>query len=122
MATAQEPTHPPRRPWAAQVLPPAESTPGGWRGGGLGGISLGPPDPTSPGRCRSRGTAPSQACSPSGIPRHCMPEAVRNVAVVSRLLCLGRSPPREALLPEHEKSLWVVFTPPEVTPILGSHT
>lgn len=90
-------------------------------GGILGGISLGPPDPTSPGRCRSRGMGPSQACSSSGIPRHCMPEAVRDAALVSRLLCLGRSPAREALLPGPKKSLWVAFMPPEATPILGSH-
>ena len=67
-------------------------------GGGLGGISLGPPDPTSPGRCRSRGMGPSQTCSPSGIRRHCMPEAVRDAARVSRLLCLGRSPPQRSTL------------------------
>lgn len=91
-------------------------------GGILGGISLGPPDPTRPGRCRSRGMGPSQACSSSGIPRHCVPEAVRDAALVSRLLCLGRSPAREALLPGPKKSLWVAFMPPEATPILGSHT
>ena len=66
--------------------------------GGLGGISLGPPDPTSPGRCRSRGAGPSQACSPSGTPRHCMPEAVRDAAGVSRLLGLGRSSPQRSTL------------------------
>lgn len=90
--------------------------------GGLGGISLGPPDPTSPGRCRSRGAGPSQACSPSGTPRHCMPEAVRDAAGVSRLLGLGRSSPREVLLPGRKESLWVVLMPPEAMPILGSHT
>lgn len=42
--------------------------------------------------------APSQACSPSGIPRHCMPEAVRDIAGVSRLLCLGKSPPERSTL------------------------
>lgn len=66
--------------------------------------------------------APSQACSPSGIPRHCMPEAVRDTAGVSGCSAWGKAPPREALLPGHEKSLWVVFTPPEATPVLGSHT
>lgn len=65
---------------------------------------------------------PSQTCSPSGIPRHCMPEAVRDAARVSRLLCLGRSPHKEALLPGSKESLWVVLMPPEATPILGSHT
>lgn len=34
----------------------------------LGGISPRPARPHKPGRCRSRGMGPSQACSSSGIP------------------------------------------------------